>query len=210
MPPRSLLPVSLLLLTLATGAVNAIAFLALGGVFSSVMTANLGLIGLSAASRDAMLAMQSALALAGFAVGVPIGSRFTAAGFRWAGARGALAAELVILCGVLAGWAALGGEPHGGARHALLAASAMAMGCQSGTVQVTGPAGMSTTFVTGSLTQVIGDVATGTFRAGQALLILMLPLGALLGGLAVIHARQAAPAVPAAFVAAALASTWRT
>jgi uncharacterized membrane protein YoaK (UPF0700 family) len=142
---------------------------------------------------------------------VPIGGRLAAAGSgRWAGVRGALTVELVILCGITAGWAAQGGRPDGTARLVLLAAAALAMGCQSGTVQVAAPPGVSTTWMTGALTGVLKELATtGAFRARTALVIVMLPLGAVLGGVAVSRAREAAPAVPAVLVLAALALAWR-
>ncbi|MFC4031219.1 DUF1275 family protein [Streptomyces polygonati] len=212
MPLRSTASASLLLLTLATGAVNAIGFMALGGVFTSVMTANLGLLGLAAGGGRAALAGHAAVAIAGFAAGVPIGGRLAATegGSRWAGVRGALAAELLILCGITAAWAALDGRPGGTGRLVLLAAAAVAMGCQSGTVQVGAPPGTSTTYLTGAITGVLSELArTGAFRARTALVIAMLPLGAALGGLLVTRAREAAPAAPALLVGAALALSWR-
>ncbi|WP_237554725.1 YoaK family protein [Streptomyces sp. SID4948] len=204
-------PASLLLLTMAAGAVNAIGFVALGGVFTSVMTANMGLLGLAAGSGRAGLAGHSLVAIAGFVAGVPIGGRLAATRRgRPAGVRAALAVELVILCGITAGWASQGGRPDGTARLVLLAAAALAMGCQSGTIHVAAPAGVSTTYLTGSLTSVLRELATsGVFRARTALVVVMLPLGALFGGLAVSRAREAAPAVPAALVLAALALAWR-
>ena len=66
------MPVALLALT--AGATDALSFLGLGGVFSSVMTANLVLLGLSAATHNATeyggeLAAHAGFALAGYLTG---------------------------------------------------------------------------------------------------------------------------------------------
>ena len=52
----------LVLLTLTTGAVDASSFLHLGNVFSSVITGNLVLLGLSAATLNASLSLHSGVA----------------------------------------------------------------------------------------------------------------------------------------------------
>jgi uncharacterized membrane protein YoaK (UPF0700 family) len=64
----------LVLLTLTTGAVDASCFLHLGNVFSSVITGNLVLLGVAAATRSASLAIHSGVALAGYSAGVLIGA----------------------------------------------------------------------------------------------------------------------------------------
>ena len=64
----------LVLLTLTTGAVDASCFLHLGNVFSSVITGNLILLGVAAATRSSSLAIHSGTALAGYSVGVLIGA----------------------------------------------------------------------------------------------------------------------------------------
>ncbi|WNI14365.1 DUF1275 family protein [Actinacidiphila sp. ITFR-21] len=142
MQNRSSSATATLLLTLATGALDAIGFLALGGVFCSVMTADRGPIGLAAGSGAGGLAGSALVAVGGFAAGTALGSRIaTATG----GARRVLLVEPVVLCDVTAGWAAQGGTPEGGGRLALLAAAALAMGCRSGTVRAAGRSGMPTT-----------------------------------------------------------------
>ena len=54
-----------MLLTLTTGAVDASSFLHLGNVFSSVITGNLILLGVAAATQSSSLAIHSGTALAG-------------------------------------------------------------------------------------------------------------------------------------------------
>lgn len=199
-----------LLLTLATGAVNAIGFLALGGVFVSVMTANLALIGIGAGTHDPQSALGSGVAFAGYVAGVLLGGRLAArAGRRGrAAARPALTAELLLVCAFTAGWFATGGAPAPAWRLALLGVAAAGMGCQSGAVRVAGPSGSSTTYMTGALTGVLTDAVTRrrTSRPTTAL-IAAVPAGAALGSLAFLTSRTAAPLLPVALIAAALAMT---
>ena len=82
------------LLTVTTGGVDAVAFLHLGHVFSSVITGTLVLLGVAAGTHDGALAEHCAVALAsyvaGVAVGAPLSARRTG---RWlAGWRGRRAA----------------------------------------------------------------------------------------------------------------------
>ena len=58
---------------------DAIVFLGLGGVFASVMTGNLVVIGVGIADRRAELAGRAVLALAGYVLGGMIGSRLARA-----------------------------------------------------------------------------------------------------------------------------------
>ncbi|MER7664212.1 MULTISPECIES: YoaK family protein [unclassified Streptomyces] len=196
-----------LLLTLATGAVDAISFLALGGVFTSVMTANLALLGLSVGSWELPLAGHSLLAIAGYVCGVLLGSRITVrrTGKRWTGARCALLVETVLLCGATLAWALWGGAPHSGGRLALLTVMSAAMGVQGGAVRAAGAPGLSTTYLTGALTGALTSLmTTGRLRWDNAALVVVLMAGAALGGLMLTQARPAAAGLPAALVAAAL------
>ncbi len=196
-----------LLLTLATGAVDAISFMALGGVFTSVMTANLALLGLSVGSAEPSLAEHAALAIVGYICGVLLGSRIAVrrTGSRWTGARWALLAEAALMGGAAAAWLALDGSPHSGARFVLLVAVSVAMGVQGGVVRAAGTAGLSTTYMTGTLTGALTTLmTTGRLQRHSAVLITMLLAGAALGGLLVAHARPAALMVPTALVAGAL------
>ncbi|MFF5670398.1 YoaK family protein [Streptomyces hygroscopicus] len=192
-------------LTVATGAMDAISFLALGGVFTSVMTANLSLLGMSTASPDPARARDSAVAMAGYTAGTLL-SGWIVRGPRpaWR-ARCALTVELLALGGLWAVWAAAGGHPAGGRQLGLLAVAAFAMGGQSGLVRAVGPPGFSTTYLTGTLTGLLVDVArSGTVRRLSALLVVSLVVGAAAGGLLVARAARAAPALPAGLVALVL------
>lgn len=198
------------LLTLATGAVNAISFLALGGVFTSVMTANLALLGLALGNGHLSLANLAALAIAAYLVGAAAGSWIAAraGGALLTGVAGALLTESVVLWGVFALWLVLGGAPGTTARGVLLVAAAVSMGCQSGSVRIVAGSGATTAYITGALT---GLVARATverkLERHNALIILLLPVGAAVGGATVRWAHLLAPAIPAALVTSALVVT---
>ncbi|AUA09365.1 MULTISPECIES: YoaK family protein [Streptomyces] len=192
-------------LTLVTGSMDAISFLALGGVFTSVMTANLSLLGMSTASLDPELARGTVIAIAGYIVGALLSGRIVRGPRPARRARCALAVELLVLGGLWAVWAAAGGHPTGGRQLGLLAVAAIAMGGQSGLVRAVGPAGFSTTYLTGILTALMVDVARGGgVRRLSIALLVSLVVGAAAGGLLVAHAARAAPALPTGLVALVL------
>jgi uncharacterized membrane protein YoaK (UPF0700 family) len=62
------------LLAGTSGALDALGFLALGGVFASVMTGNLVLLGLGAGTRNGGLAVHAVVAIGGYSLGVAIGA----------------------------------------------------------------------------------------------------------------------------------------
>ena len=194
------MPVALLALT--AGATDALSFLGLGGVFSSVMTANLVLLGLSAATHNATeyggeLAAHAGFALAGYLTGVLTAGRLLRAEAAPKRARMTLAVECVILAGFTAGWEVDLGYPTGWARLALLSTAALAMGVQSATVIALRLPGVSTTYMTGMLTGVLGDLAT-TNRAGvgfRLTLLAMLVTGAVASGFTFTDEPRLAPVV---------------
>ncbi|MFD0430102.1 DUF1275 family protein [Streptomyces zhihengii] len=65
----------MLLLTVTTGMVEAVSFLALGPVFAAVQTGSLLLLGFSLGGAPGVSAAVSAVSLAGFALGAVAGSR---------------------------------------------------------------------------------------------------------------------------------------
>jgi len=153
------------LLAIGSGAADVTAFLVLGNVFSSVITGNLVLLGLAAATTQPGLAMRSGLALAGYAAGVLIGVPVAGRGRHriWPPAvTAALCAELCLLLGFTAGWEA--GRQRPGWQAALLVLLGSAMGVQSAAVRRLGD--MSSTYLTGTLTGVLTALSTRNRRAG--------------------------------------------
>jgi uncharacterized membrane protein YoaK (UPF0700 family) len=189
------------LLTLTTGAVDATSFLALGNVFSSVITGNLVLLGVAAGTGHGALAVRSGLALAGYAAGVAVGAPIAA---RRGGGAGTwpprvtvtLAAELCVMAAFTVGWEAASGHPRGGLELALLVLLAAAMGLQAAAVRRLGQ--MSTTYLTSTLTAVIAGLVTGDKPEGLSRslgVLAVIIVGATAGSLAVETAPAWLPAV---------------
>ena len=167
-------------LTITTGAVNAVSFLALGKVFSSIITGNLVLLGVAVTTHSSAEAIHASLAIAGYAAGILIGAPLAARSSPQVGAWPAsvtatLGAELVVLAGFCAGWELSDGSPHDGGQLALLIVAAAAMGMQSAAVRRLGH--MSSTYLTSTLLAVLAGLATRTRPEG---------LGRSLGALAAI------------------------
>jgi uncharacterized membrane protein YoaK (UPF0700 family) len=187
-------------LALTTGAVDAVSYLRLGKVFSSVITGNLALLGVSAGQRNAGLAVNAGLALAGYGLGVLTGGALAGTPEKgqpaWPRrATVTLAVELLVLAGFSGGWLAAGGHPSGGPRLALLAVAAAAMGMQSVAVRRLGP--MSTTYLTSTLTGVLQALAVRRWPSEwqrSTGVLLAFVIGAVLGGLAALRAPAVVPA----------------
>jgi len=210
-------------LTFGSGATDVASFTRLGGVFTSVMTGNIVLWGLSAAERSVTLFAHTAVSIAGYIVGVA-GGTWVSHGFKVRGngkpdetgrdsvlpghVSWSLFAELVLLAGLAVGWEATGARPAGWAEFVLLAVTAAAMGVQSSSVNEMGLTSLSTTFLTGTLTGLVSSLA----RPGQDTknrtrrfgVLIGLAAGALLCGLLVAVAPRAVPALPLAAVITAL------
>jgi uncharacterized membrane protein YoaK (UPF0700 family) len=201
-------------LTAAAGAANVLSLTALGGVPASVITANLVVVGLSITRHQGTLGWHAGTALAAFAAGVFIAARLIAAGDRGAGDASrpvwprpvtvVIAGEALPLAGLLAGWAAAGGHPGGAAQLTLCATAAFAMGMQSAAVRALGVASLSSTFFTGTLTDVVRDLARGPRRwsPGASGLAALVAGAAAQGALLTFGAQRIAPLLPLALVGA--------
>ena len=198
-------------LALTTGSVDATTYLRLGKVFSSVITGNLALLGVSVGQRNTGLAVNAGLALAGYGAGVLVGGALAGTPEEdqptWPRqATVTLIAELLLLAGFSGGWLAAGGHPSGGPRLVLLAVAAAGMGMQATAVRRLGP--MSTTYLTSTLTGVLQALAIRQWPSEwqrSTGVLLAFVIGAVLAGLAALQAPAAVPAavlVPLAAVVA--------
>ncbi|MEV8127752.1 YoaK family protein [Streptomyces sp. NPDC085944] len=197
------------LLTFSAGAVNAWGFLSLGGVFTSVVTANSALVGIGLGGADATLGTLAAVAVLCYVLG--------AAGAAWAaghprlggrsGPAGFLLFELLLLWAVAGWWLAVDGHPSGPERTAMLGTAAAAMGCQNAGVRVAMGAQAPTAYVTGLLTGAVTDAVTAR-RIGWRVPVTMtlLVLGASAATLLDRLLPTAAPLLPALLVTAAWAT----
>lgn len=191
------------ILTFVTGCADATGFISLGGAFSSVMTGNMVLLGLSAGHADASLAITSGSAIAAYILGVLLGASVAGSADPadpiWPGrVSRALTVELVILLVFLVLWEATLHDRSQGTELGLLAVAAAALGIQSSAVQRFGVPGLSSTYLTGTLTSLIGGVAarrprTALLPSAQILLALM--TGAAVGALVVHYRPSLSPAL---------------
>lgn len=203
---RSVPRLPVLSLALASGAVDAFTFLSLGHVFTSNMTGNLVLLGISAAWSQFADAVGSLVALAAFTCGLAAAFRFTRGVTGWAPrTRLAVAAEAGLLVVLLTGWAL------SAPRLGLIATAAFAMGVQSAVTHRLHTFIGSTTFITGALTTTLARHLTpGTgqpYGAELVAVLFALALGATGGTLLVRLLPLAAPALALFAVTVALAAS---
>ena len=208
------LTLAAVLLTIGTGGTDVLSLTRLGGVFASVMTGNLVLLGLSAARTSATLGAHTAVAIGGYVFGVAIGARVIAqAPWRRRGAgrpradsegwpatvTAALGLEFVLLAVFAAGWELSGPHPAGASQYLLLVTATVSMGIQSAAVRGFGRGEYATTYLTGTLTSLIAGLVTPGARHWpgwrQPGALLALAAGALINGILVAHAPAAVPAV---------------
>jgi uncharacterized membrane protein YoaK (UPF0700 family) len=205
-PPLTLGLTFSVALTVVTGAMDAITFTRLGEVFSSVMTGNLVLLGVSAGRADGALAIHVAVAVAGFVGGVLLAGAITGPPARASGrwpprVSAALAVELALLAGFFVGWAVRGGRPDGTVQVVLLLLAGTAMGVQTGAVRAIGISGLSTTYLTGTLAGILATLVTdGRLQRRSLIILAALIVGAAVATLLVVHVPTAAPALPVALL----------
>ncbi|MDO8187077.1 YoaK family protein [Conexibacter sp. JD483] len=202
------------LLAVLSGATDAVGFLALGGAFTSVMTGNMVLLGLSAGTRDADLAWHAGAAIVSFAAGVALGARLAGAprpddGLWPRAVTRALTVELALFTVFAVAWQIAGGKPSAELTQVLLLAlTAVALGLQSGAILRFGVPGLSTTYLTGTLTTAVTALVRGRplgHVAQQGRLLAGVIAGAAAGGVLVTEAPRLAPLLQLALLAAVLA-----
>jgi uncharacterized membrane protein YoaK (UPF0700 family) len=207
-----------LLLAALSGATDAIGFLALGGAFTSVMTGNMVLLGLSVGTGDADLAWHAGAAIVSFAAGVALGARIAGAprpeDGPWPPAvTRALTVELALFVLFAIAWQVAGGTPTAELTQVLLLAlTAVALGLQSGAILRLGLPGLSTTYLTGTLTTAVTALVRGRplgDAAQQSRLIAGVVVGAGVGGVVVTHAPRLAPLLQLALLASVLVGARR-
>ncbi|NLC31081.1 MAG: DUF1275 domain-containing protein, partial [Candidatus Moranbacteria bacterium] len=146
----------LLLLTLAAGSMDSVSYLGLGQVFPAMMTGNIVFLGLRAGQGDYLAASRGFVALLGFCLGVISGAAIVERKPRNAewpiSVTWALAVEALLLVIFVLLWFSCGGERVGGLKYTLILISSMAMGIQSAAVGYLGVPGITTTYITGTLT----------------------------------------------------------
>jgi len=223
-PAQQIMTLIAIALTFGSGASDVAAVTRLGNVFTSVMTGDIVLFGLSLARGSLTLAAHAAVAVGGYIVGVATATWIahwvkTSRARRGAEAADGVAvlaahviwplrAELTLLAVLAAGWEATGGHPAGWGQFCLLAVLAAAMGVQSSAVRDMGLSDVATTYLTGTLAGLVSSLASpgqdtphGPRRFG---VLIGLLAGAVLSGLLLATAIDGVPFLPLAAVAVAL------
>jgi uncharacterized membrane protein YoaK (UPF0700 family) len=153
----------LLLLAAVAGYTDAISYVALGNIFAANMTGSTVLLGLNLAQGHVLFALRAATALAGFLVGVAVGSLIAsqqASGEVWPrDVTLALAVEVSVLVIFSTLGVVLGTHDQYGVVYLLIALAACAMGIQSAAVRSLGVVDISTTYITGTWVGLLAGLA---------------------------------------------------
>lgn len=203
--------VVLVSLTLGSGGIDAVCFFGLGQVFTSVMTGNLVLFGLAAGRGEGFAALRSAVAIAAYTLAAFAAARWLpkpAASPLWpARATTTLTGELALLLVAAATWLASGGHPVPTTQYLLIVVYALAMGTQSATVHALAIPGISTTYVTGTLTWVMTTLAHRSAEPMHIVrrlsVVASVGVGAACSSLLLLFAPASAPLFPLAVTAVA-------
>ena len=190
-------------LAIASGAIDAISFLALGKVFSAFMTGNIVFLGLRAGGGAGPDELRTVLALTLFSVGVAIAVRVAhREGDRLWPRR--VTHALMVVAALEAAftviWVIVDGRPGAATADALVSISALAMGMQSGAVLALAVPGVFTTAATGTVVRLVGDLMGAdplpVQRRRLSAVLVGLFAGALAGAALVTHLRVGAAILP--------------
>ena len=179
-------------LTFAAGCVDALSYLGLSRVFTANMTGNAVLLGLAIGQTQELQVAHSSAAIVGFVLGVIIGAKLVGPSRErvvWSRRiSGAVSVECALLLVFALGWWLSGPSVAGVGLAGLIVLAGLAMGIQSAVARRLAVPGVSTTFITGTITALVAELtavsgATGDRRRMSAV-IGALVAGAVVGGLA--------------------------
>ena len=210
------LPPLMIVLTVVTGVVDALAYLRLGHVFVANMTGNVVFLGFAAAGARGLSVPGSLIALACFLPGGIAAGRLArrVGDDRRRQLRVASGVELVLCAAAIPVAAAAGQHPGAGARYVLIGLMALAMGVQNATARRLAVTDLTTTVLTLTLTGIAADSwlggGTGARTARRVLAVAAMLLGALVGALFLLQVAPVAPLALAATLLALVAVAVRT
>src|SRR5216684_7888616 len=201
-------------LTVSSGAIDAISFLALGKVFSAFMTGNIAFLGLRVAGASAPGVVAIFSSIIAFAAGVYLSTRIVKhsadSGIWPQRVTVALGVSLIPHAAFLAVWFATNGQPSIDVAHVLVGLWGIAMGMQSAAVRTLHVEGVFTTAATATIIFLVeystNWSATVEERRRLAGVLVSLFVGATAGSLLLVHAQIYAPVLPFAITVAAVAT----
>jgi uncharacterized membrane protein YoaK (UPF0700 family) len=193
--------IALILLSFSAGAADAFAFLALGGIFTANMTGNLILAGMFSRPDFWSTLAASLTAIVAFAGVLFAAFRLTRSGSpvaRRSLLRRLIVPSIALQSVVVAVWIALPGTIGMPERFTVIALSAASLALQTvGAKKLSDVDGITTTYVTGTLTTTMQDLAE--HRTGGQLVrllsVIALPLGAVCATAALVLAPSSGPIV---------------
>ncbi len=154
-------PVGILLaMTVVTGIIDAVSFLALGHVFTANMTGNIVLLGFAFAGAPGISLSRSAVALIAFLSGAVLGGLAVSEGSRWHQWADRACVLEALLLGVAAVTAAgIGSSPvsHPLQLYAVIAVTGLAMGLRNAIVRKLAVPDLTTTVLTLTITGLAAD-----------------------------------------------------
>jgi uncharacterized membrane protein YoaK (UPF0700 family) len=191
-PPDDAVLIRLLLvMTVVTGAVDAVSILRLGHVFVANMTGNVVFLGFAVAGAKGFSVSASLVALGAFLAGAAVvGRHFPSLGrLKMRGLGQLAAAEAALFAAAAAVAVTTGGTA---ARYAMMVLLAVAMGAQNAFVRRLAVPNLTTTVLTMTLTGLAEDrwdFASATSQTKRELAaVAAIVFGAVLGALLVLHA----------------------
>ena len=199
--PDGPLPPLLILLTLVTGIVDAVAYLSLGHVFVANMTGNVVFLGFAAAGAAGLSVLGSLVAIACFLPGGVLAGRLASreGEHRMCQLRTATGLQVVLVAAAIAVAAVAGSHLGSASRYTLIVLLALAMGIQNATARRLAVRDLTTTVLTLTLTGIAADSrlagGPGTKTGRRLLAVLAMALGALAGALLLLKVDPAAPLV---------------
>jgi uncharacterized membrane protein YoaK (UPF0700 family) len=198
------------LLAFASGSIDVVTLMVIGGSFTSVITGNLIFIGRAIGTQSLSPALHAVMAVVGYMAGVAAGSKLRQVLGRRAhqaawprSATQVLAVEWVILAALNVAWIGYDAAPPPAAADVLLVVAAVALGMQGAAARSI-KGNPSTTYMTGALTTLVEALSTGgrrTVDASIAVGLLCLIAGGACSAVLVVHASRTALLPPLASLA---------
>jgi uncharacterized membrane protein YoaK (UPF0700 family) len=179
------LPPLLVVLTVVTGLVDAVSYVALGHVFVANMTGNVVFLGFALAGAGGFSISASLVALGAFGLGAVTGGRLA----RHVGAyRGRLLAfatalEAVLVAASVVVTATVGSSGSGAARYVLIVLLGLAMGTQNAVARKLAVPDLTTTVLTLTITGIFADGRLAGGASSKVGRRLLSPLAMFVGGL---------------------------
>ena len=144
--------IGVMLMSFSSGCVDILSYRFLGQVFTSAMTGNVALMGLDVGQGNMAAAGRNLIAFICFVAGLTFGAVLLRGRKQRSGLMRPLVGELILLLAFAGLWRLHGPQAT---LYALIGISAVAMGMQSAVAHRIGMSGISTTYFTGTLTNII-------------------------------------------------------